>query len=323
MEKYDLLVVGAGATGLHASRVASKNNLKTIMIETSNDIGGQISKFYPEKTISNLPFINDIIAKNLVNNMNENIKNQKNLKFLPNLGIDNIETINDEKYEKTFNVTFSNTKKVNFIRILLCLGAGQLEPIRADDFEYDNIIYNVKDLSQFANRKVIILGGGNSAIDFANEIVNFTKDVYLVHRREEFRTTQAEIDKMVKNKVNIFADWVVVDKEIINNCIKSILIRNNKNKEEKWIKCDKIIIAYGFIAKKCALKGLEDLVLDERKRIVVNENNLTSRPYIYAAGDCCSYKGKIWNILSTQYESEKAVLNIEKEIRKSARVIGW
>ena len=196
----DVVIIGAGPTGLFCAHQLGIIGLKCEIIDNLDKIGGQCIELYPDKPIYDIPAIPECTGEQLTNNLINQIK-PFNFKFHLN---ERVEEIKREK-DKWFLKTSKNTK---FIapNIVIAGGVGSFEPRKfsakgSEKFEGKSILYSVKDKSIFKEKSVVIFGGGDSALDWAIELSK-NSNVIIVHRRDEFRGAQSSVDKIKELKKN-------------------------------------------------------------------------------------------------------------------------
>src|SRR5690554_2903132 len=191
----EVLIIGAGPTGLYAAFLAGLRNLKAAVIESSAESGGQLTAVYKDKFIYDIPGFYKVSAKNYID---EQVKQYE--RFKDHVPIyyneEALDIINEDDYFMV--VTSSMVIKTKFV--LIAHGGGGFVPQRLKiDNHFDNILYFIKDLEQFRDKKIVVLGGGDSALDWANDLLAYTKDVTLVHRREAFRALASSVDHFMKH----------------------------------------------------------------------------------------------------------------------------
>jgi thioredoxin reductase (NADPH) len=203
----------------------------------------------------------------------------------------------------------TDTKGEHFTKtVLLALGAGACVPKKLDveyptELEGKNIFYAVKNKEQFRGKDVLIIGGGDSAVDWANEFSQFAK-VTLIHRRDGFRAVQTSVEEMKRNNVDIKVFYEL--KQVLGNGkVEGAVIFDNRTGKEETIKADAILINIGFVINLDFLKswGLHM----EGNAIAVNEKMETNLPGVYAAGDICSHPAKLKLIATGASEAATAV----------------
>ncbi|MBH08233.1 MAG: ferredoxin--NADP(+) reductase [Flavobacteriales bacterium] len=304
MIKTDILIIGAGPTGLFAVFEAGLLKMKCHLIDALAQPGGQCAEIYPKKPIYDIPGFPEILAGELVDNLMNQCK-----QFEPGFTLGE----RADKFEKlddgTFIVTTNKGTKHHAKIIAIAGGLGSFEPRKPilenlQKYEDNGVNYIIKDPQKFKNKSVVIAGGGDSALDWTIYLADICKSVTLVHRRNEFRGALDSVDKVIelknKNKVN-----VITPAEIIKlhgkEKLEKLSIKIN-NESEKEISTDFFIPLFGLSPKLGPLSewGLEI----EKNAIKVDTFDYqTNIPGIFAIGDINTYKGKLKLILCGFHEA--------------------
>ena len=305
MINTDVIIIGAGHTGLFCAHQLGIIGLKCEIIDNLNKVGGQCIELYPDKPIYDIPAISECTGEELTNNLVEQIK-PFNIKL--NLG-ERVQQIKNENNK--WMVTTSKDKKFLSPNIVIAGGVGSFEPRKfssksCEKYEGKSVLYSVKDKSIFNKKSVTIFGGGDSALDWAIELSKNSK-VTLVHRRDEFRGLQSSVDKVNKlkkeNKLQIYTQFQLSDVKG-DNSLKIVEIKN-ENGETKSFETDYVLGFFGLIMQLGPI--LEWGLNIDKKTIPVNTKNFeTNKKGIFAIGDICSYPGKLKLILSGFHEGALA-----------------
>ena len=301
MIKTDVLIIGAGPTGLFAAHQLKLIGLNCEIVDNLNKIGGQCIELYPDKPIYDIPAIPVCTGEELTNNLINQLK-PFNIKFHLGERVEEIKK-NKEKWEVKTN------KGTEFItpNIIIAGGVGSFEPRKfspkeCEKFENKSIFYSIKDKKIFNDKIVSIFGGGDSALDWAIELSK-NSTINLIHRRDEFRGTQSSVDKVKKlekeGKINLFTKYQL--KNVKGSKSLDSIDIEHENKELKNIKTDFILGFFGLIMQLGPIANW-GLNLDKKKIPVDTEKFETNQKGIYAIGDICSYPGKLKLILSGFHE---------------------
>ncbi|MUH34978.1 NAD(P)/FAD-dependent oxidoreductase [Zobellia amurskyensis] len=306
MIKTDILIIGAGPTGLFAVFEAGLLQLKCHLIDALPQAGGQCSEIYPKKPIYDIPGFPEVLAGDLVNNLMEQIK-----PFEPGFTLgERAQTI--EKLEDgTFIVTTNKGTKHHAPIVAIAGGLGSFEPRKPllenlKKYEDNGVAYIIKDPEVYRDKKVIIAGGGDSALDWSIFLANVASEVTLVHRRSEFRGALDSVEKVqhLKNegKINLItpAEIVALKGE---DTLEAVSIRKTTNpNEDVTLEVDNFVPLFGLSPK---LGPIADWGLEiERNAIKVNTFDYqTNVPGIYAIGDVNTYPGKLKLILCGFHEA--------------------
>lgn len=307
MIKTDILIIGAGPTGLFAVFEAGLLKLKCHLIDALPQPGGQCSEIYPKKPIYDIPGFPELLAGELVDNLMEQIK-----PFQPGFTLgERAETI-EKQADDTFIVTTNKGTKHMAPVVAIAGGLGSFEPRKPQlpnlsKFEDKGIAYIIKDPEIYRDKKVLIAGGGDSALDWAIFLADLATEVTLVHRRNEFRGALDSVEKVqeLKNlgRINLItpAEVFALEGEAT---LSAVLVRKNSNpREDIKIELDHFIPLFGLSPK---LGPIADWGLEIEKNAIKVDNTLdyqTNVPGIYAIGDVNTYPGKLKLILCGFHEA--------------------
>ncbi|MCE3024136.1 NAD(P)/FAD-dependent oxidoreductase [Riemerella anatipestifer] len=300
----DLLIIGAGPTGLFAVFEAGLLKLKCHIIDALPQPGGQLAELYPKKPIFDIPGYPSVNAGELVDNLMEQIKQFQPGFTLAETAV-SLEKIDDEWFEVITNRGTVHRAKA----VAIAGGLGTFEPRKPllenlEKYEENGVEYFVKDPEVFRDKKIVIAGGGDSALDWSIFLSNVAKEVTLVHRRNEFRGALDSVEKVqeLKNqgKINLVTPAEVVELKGANT-LESIVIEREGEKTE--IETDYFIPLFGLTPK---LGPIADWGLEIEKNSIKVNNALdyqTNREGIYAIGDINTYPGKLKLILCGFHEA--------------------
>ena len=323
MIKTDILIIGAGPTGLFTVFEAGLLKLKCHLIDALPQPGGQCSEIYPKKPIYDIPAYPEILAGDLTNKLLEQISS-----FQPGFTLgERAETI--EKLEDdTFIVTTNKGTKHHSPIVAIAGGLGSFEPRKPPipniaHFEDAGVEYIIRDPEVYRDKKVVIAGGGDSALDWAIFLTDIASEVSLVHRRNEFRGALDSVDKVQELKdagkitmitpaevTGILGDEKVTGVSIV------------KNGEEKIkLEVDHFIPLFGLSPK---LGPIANWGLDIEKNAIKVNNALdyqTNIPGIYAIGDVNTYPGKLKLILCGFHEATLMCQSAYKRIHPNKKYV--
>ena len=311
MIKTDVVIVGAGPVGLFAVHQLGIKGLKSEVIDNLDKAGGQCIELYPDKPIYDIAGIPQCTGEELTKNLLEQIKPFKT-NFHFNERVQEVKNDGDQWIVKT-----NQNKVFSSPNIIIAGGVGSFEPRKlslenAVKYEGKNIFYSVTNKNKFKDKKISIFGGGDSALDWAEELSKIAK-VTLIHRREEFRGAPHTLNKIKKEgKVDIKTKFQLSSIKGNGN-IKSISLKSDDGKETE-IETDYILSFFGLIMK---LGPITEWGLNmDKKTIKVNTENFeTNKKGIFAIGDICTYPGKLKLILSGFHEGALASVECFKRAR--------
>ncbi|MDE3841172.1 ferredoxin--NADP(+) reductase [Bacillus methanolicus] len=314
---YDITIIGGGPTGLFTAFYGGMRQASVKIIESLPQLGGQLSALYPEKYIYDVAGFPKIRAQELINNLKEQMA-----KFHPTVVLEQ----SVEKLEKQPDGIFKLTtnKEVHYSKtIIITAGNGAFQPRRleldnAGQYEGKNLHYFIDDLNQFAGQKVVVFGGGDSAVDWALMLEPIAEKVTIVHRRDKFRAHEHSVENLKNSKVEIKTPYVPAELIGDGDQIKQVVIQAANGEEKEVIDVDSVIVNFGFVSSLGPIK--EWGLTIEKNSIVVNSKMETNIPGIYAAGDICTYDGKVKLIACGFGEAPTAVNNAKAYIDPKARV---
>ena len=318
MKKTDVIIIGAGPIGLFAVHQLGIKGLKAVVIDNLDKAGGQCIELYPDKPIYDIPAVPECTGEELTKNLIEQIK-PFNTEFFYNERVDEVKQDKDNWIVKT-----NNNNEFTAPNIIIAGGVGSFEPRKlstkdTEKYEGKSIFYAVKNKDEFKNKNISIFGGGDSALDWTLELSKFSK-ITLIHRRNEFRGashTLSEIKKLEnEGKISIKTPCQLESIEG-DKSIESILIKFDDGKTEK-IKTDTILSFFGLVMKLGPIAEWE-LNMNKKTIEVNSENFETNKKGIFAAGDICSYPGKLKLILSGFHEVALASVECFKRARPNEK----
>lgn len=304
MIKTDILIIGAGPTGLFAVFEAGLLKLRTHLIDALPIPGGQCAEIYPKKPIFDIPGFPEVMAGELVDNLIEQGK-----QFQPGFTLgERAETI-EKLDDGTFIVTTNKGTKHHAPVVAIAGGLGCFEPRKPKldnltQFEDKGLSYIIKDPEVYRDKKVIIAGGGDSALDWSIFLTDVASSVTLIHRRNEFRGALDSVEKAIQlrkaGKIEIITPAEVVGLHG-NGSLKSISVKREEETFE--METDAFIPLFGLTPK---LGPIGDWGLEIEKNAIVVNNALdyqTNIPGIFAIGDVNTYPGKLKLILCGFHEA--------------------
>ena len=303
MIKTDIIIIGAGPTGLFTVFEAGLLGLKCHIIDSLVKPGGQCSEIYPNKPIYDIPAYPEIMAGDLIHKLLDQIK-----PFDPGytMGESAVEL---KKSDGEFIITTDKNTKIKGKVVAIAGGLGNFEPRKPnleniDKYEENGLVYKIINKDDFQDKNVIISGGGDSALDWTLELSKIAKKVTLIHRRNEFRGAVESVKQIQKLKDKSIVDVITPAQLVaINGRDKVESIDLKVNEEIVTIETDFIIPLYGLIPKMNIFK---DWGLNIEKNAISVNNALdysTNIKGIYAIGDINHYPGKLKLILSGFHEA--------------------
>jgi thioredoxin reductase (NADPH) len=311
----DIAIIGAGPVALFAVFEAGLLKMRCHLIDYLPKPGGQLSEIYPKKPIYDIPGFPEVLAQDLVDNLQKQAAPFKPT-FTLGERVEQLHKISDRDFILTTNMG----TKINARAVLIAGGLGCFEPRKPEvqgleRFENGKgISYMVLDPENYRGKKVLIAGGGNSALDWTNYLSSVASQVTLVHRSESFRATPDSVNKALKlseeGKIKVLLNTQLSEVEG-SEVLKAVKLVNIKTKEETFVETDALIPLFGLSPK---LGPMENWGLEiEKNALVVNtEDYRTNIEGIYAIGDINTYKNKLKLILCGFHEAALASHSIYK-----------
>lgn len=313
---FDITIIGGGPTGLFAAFYCGMRDASCKIIDSLPELGGQLATLYPEKYIYDVGGFPKIRAKQLVEQLKEQAFQYHPTVHL-NERVEQLIRRDDGIFELTTDKQTHYTKAV-----IICAGIGVFtpRPLSAEGVEpfiNNGIYYFIDDLEKFRGKRALVIGGGDSAVDFALMLEGVASSVTLIHRRDQFRAHEESVKQLHASTVDVrtFAELLSVRGD---GKLEQATLINSKTKETVDIEVDVIISGLGFTA---SLGPIADWGLEiENNEIVVNTRMETNIPGVYAAGDIVTYPGKVKLIATGFGEAPTAVNNAKTFIDPKARL---
>ncbi|MBP1962525.1 NAD(P)/FAD-dependent oxidoreductase [Paenibacillus aceris] len=312
----DIIVIGGGPAGMFASFYAGMRQASVKIIESMPQLGGQLAALYPEKYIYDVAGFPKVTAQDLVNNLLAQMKH-----FPIDVCLEEKVHQVVKKEERLFEITTDKGTHTSRA-VIITGGVGAFEPRRlelpeAAQFEKKNLHYFVSDLNAFAGQKVLISGGGDSAVDWALMLEPIAEKVTLIHRRDKFRAHEHSVENLMNSKVNVVTPTEIT-KLHGSDRIEQVTLKDIKSGEETVHDVDAVIVNFGFVS---SLGPIAEWGLNiENGSIVVDSRMETNIPGIFAAGDITTYPGKLKLIAVGFGEAPTAINNAKVYIDPKAKL---
>ena len=319
-EIYDITVIGGGPVGLFAAYYAGLRGARTKLIEALEELGGALTAIYPEKYIYDIAGFPKVLAKDYVEGAVEQAMSMN-----PTVCLSTAVTTFDRDEESGVFILGTATGETHYSRtIAISAGIGAFEPkkIEVEGIEQfeggKGVHYFAKRTEDFRDRHVVIVGGGDSAVDWANTLQPIAKSVRVVHR-SKFRAHEHAIQQMADGGVQLHYPDYGVKAVHGDGVLSSVTFHHLKEGHEQTVECDELIVAIGFVADLGPLKtwGFEI----QRNTIVVDPITMaTNVPGVYGCGDIVTYPAKFKLIATGAAEAVTAVNHCVTHYDPSARL---
>ena len=311
---YDITTVGAGPTGLFAAYYAGFRGLKTKLLDSQPDLGGQITALYPDKLIYDVAGFPKILGKDLVTNLVEQA-GQYHPTICLNEQVRTLQRLDDQVLRVSTDLGEHHTKV-----IIVTAGIGSFTPKTFKRPELDQWIgrglyFAVRSKEDFRGKRLLVIGGGDSALDWALGLVDYAKEITLIHRRDGFRAHEDSVKKLYSSpiKVKVFYELKAIQGD---GEVRAAMVFNNKTRAEETLPVDAVLAFLGLLSNLGPIREWGMAIEDDA--IVVNTKMETTLPGVYGAGDIVTFPGKLKLIATGFGEAATAVNNAATYINPKA-----
>jgi len=318
-ELFDVTIIGGGPVGLFGTFYAGIRQMKTKLIDSLPELGGQLSALYPEKFVYDMPGFPKVLARDLAAEMGT-----QGTRFNPTVCLS--EKVLTIRYEDDGTITLTTDKGEHRTKtVVLAIGAGAFAPKRlgtpgVEEFEGRGVHYFVQNKAQFAGKDLLIVGGGDSALDWCMNLEPIAGKITLVHRRAVFRAHEESIDWLLNRSSVQVRLWNELHSISGTEQIEHAVVLNNQTKETEQLKVDAVLLNLGFSAD---IGTVKEWNLDmDKGSIRVNDFMETNLPGVYAAGDIATFPGKLKLIATGVGEICIAVNYAKVRVEPTAKPFG-
>ncbi|MFC4322229.1 NAD(P)/FAD-dependent oxidoreductase [Litchfieldia salsa] len=323
-ELFDVTIIGGGPAGLYSAFYSGLREMKTKIIEFQPQLGGKIH-IYPEKMIWDIGGQTPISGENLIKQL---VK--QGLTFKPEVVL-NEKVVSMFRDENGIFVLKTASGEEHLSKtVIVAVGSGILLPQKldiegAEKYEVSNLHYTVKTLKYFKDKTVIVSGGGNSAIDWANELEPIAKQVYLTYRKEQLSGHEAQITQLLNSSVKCYFNTTITkllashDQQVI----QSVELTNHEKNEINLLEVDDIVINHGFERDASLLENSElEIELIDNYFIKGSSTSESTVGGLYGAGDILKHDGKLYLIAGAFQDAANAVNKAKSYIQPDAGEFG-
>lgn len=282
-----MIIIGAGPTGLYAAYYAGFRGFSVAIIDALPEPGGQITAMYPEKDIFDVAGFPQVKGRALVDGLLEQADQFKPTYFLGEQAV----TLIDDETGVTVQTDAGTSVRAKAIVITSGIGSFKPRPIPiGEEWVGKGVVYFVPQLAGHTEKDVVIIGGGDSAFDWAWALKPIATSVTLVHRRDQFRAHASMVDKVRDAGVRLITSAEICDARGSDG-ITEVDVKYKADGSIETLKADTVVAALGFIAN---IGPLADWGLElEKRRLIVDTSMRTNHERVYAAGDITTYAGKV------------------------------
>ncbi len=305
---FDIAIVGAGPTGLFGAFYAGLRGMSVLLIDSLDVLGGQLTTLYPEKYIYDVAGFPKVLAKDLVAQLVEQAMHAK-----PTIALgQQVSSLEHDQASGVYTI-HATDKQWRAKTIVLAAGVGAFQPKtlalpNAAEYRGRGLHYFVKSIDTFRSQRLLIVGGGDSAVDWANALGGVAAEVTLIHRRDQFRAHEHAVAEMRKGptRIHTFHELKSIGG---SGKIEHATVYDNRTKDEKRLELDAVLVNIGFVS---SLGPLAHWGLNvEGGQINVDSMMQTNRPGIFAAGDVTTYAGKL-KLIATGFGEVAIAVNYAK-----------
>ncbi|RST59762.1 NAD(P)/FAD-dependent oxidoreductase [Siminovitchia terrae] len=308
-QMYDVTIIGGGPAGLFSAFYSGLREMRTKIIEFQPYLGGKVH-VYPEKMIWDVGGLTPISGEQLINQTV-----QQGLTFDPEVVLGEKVVSIDKDSSGHFVIQTASNQKHYSKTVIVAVGGGILKPIKleiegAERFEVSNLHYTVKSLERFKNKTVLISGGGNAAIDWANELEPIAKKVFLTYRKDHLKGHEAEVTRLLNSSVECLLN-TTIEKLIAgtnHESIEKVVLVNSEEGNKIELDVDEVIINHGFERDKELMSNNSlNVKLKDDYFISGTPMSETAVPGLFAAGDILYHEGKLHLIAGAFQDAANAV----------------
>jgi ferredoxin/flavodoxin---NADP+ reductase len=313
--EFDITIVGAGPVGLFAAFYAGLRTMKVKIVDSLAEPGGQLAALYPDKYIYDVAGFPAVRSRDLVEQLV-----QQAMQYAPTVCLGEQATTL-ARVEDGWVIGTDLGREHRSKTVLITAGIGYFAPRKLTDaslarFEGKGLHYVLPGLEPFRDRRVLLLGGGDSAVDWALHLEPIASELTLIHRRDQFRAHEDSVQKLYASRCKVvpFHELKTLEGD---GRIERAVIYDNRDKQETTLEIDDVVVNFGFVANLGPLKtwGLSI----KGNSLEVSQKMETNQPGVFGAGDLVSYPGKLKLIATGFGEAAMAVCGAKMVVDPKAR----
>lgn len=315
-EVFDITIIGGGPTGQYAAYYAGLRGMKTLVIDSLDQLGGQLTALYPEKYIFDVAGFPKVYAKDLVAALTEQM-----MQYNPTLALYH-KVVNLVSTDSGITIDTEQGDTYHTKSILITAGVGAFAPRRVtapgvEKFEDKGVFYFVKDKNSLRDKRLLIVGGGDSAFDWSLNLHGHASKITQIHRSDRFKAHEDSINKVQEIGID-FRTFHELKEIHGEDQVTGVTLFDNRTKEEFHLEVDAVILNLGFLSNLGPIKEWNLELLGNSLK--VNSRMETNIPGVYAAGDICTYDGKLKLIATGFGEAAIAVNHAKHYVDPTAKV---
>jgi thioredoxin reductase len=305
---YDVAIVGAGPVGLFAAYYAGLRDMRTVVVESLPIPGGQLSTLYPEKSIFDVAGFPGVRAHALVRRLMLQAK-----PFQPELRLGE-RALGLTRLEDGSFLLETDRGQVHTRSVIVAAGIGAFEPVPlaapgVQEYLDRGVSYTVHDLSRYQGRRCLVIGGGNTAMDYALMLAPVCRELTLIHRRDVFRAHEASVRRLWESGARILPFYELREVRGDGRNVTEAVVYDNRTGEEQILPVDRVVVGLGF---KSRLGPLAQWGFEVRgNKIVTTPRMHTTVPGVFACGDVVTYDGKL-DLIATGFGEAAVAANEAK-----------
>lgn len=303
----DVTILGGGPTGLFAAFYAGLRGASCAIVDSMPALGGRLTAVYPEKAIYDVAGFPKVLARDLVDNLVAQA-----MAYSPQVLLNHVARDLERLPDGTYHIHFEHGGTLHTRSLVICAGVGAYNPKKhtapgAQEYQGKGVDYAVLQKDLFSQKKVVVAGGGDSAIDWALELAPVAAHVVLVHRSEKFRAHGANVAKLQGSGVEVRTNWEISAFHGDGTALRSIELTHTLTGEQDSLNLDTCLVMFGFNSSLGELKNW-GIHISPKGGIAVNERMETNMPGVYAAGDVADYGAKL-KLIATGFSEAAIAVN--------------
>ena len=313
---YDITIIGGGPSGLFAAFYAGLRAAKTKIIDSLPQLGGQLMALYPEKYIYDIPGFPKVLAREFVGRQVEQA-----MGFSPTVCL-NEKVVDIHHREDGLLELKTEPGNSHLSRtIIVAAGVGAFVPRTLDvpdlkRLEGKGVYFFVQDLETFRDKRVLVVGGGDTALDWAHSLLGIASQVTLIHRRGTFRAHEQAVSEILESSARVLYYYELKALHGEDH-VEAATVFDNRTDEEITLDVDAVVLGLGFLANLGPIKGWGLEIVGNS--ILVDNAMHTNLPGVYAVGDIATYEGKLKLIATATAEAAIAANYAKSEVDPSAK----